>query len=257
MKINIMSDLHLEFGSMKVENKEGGDVLILSGDIGLGHKIEEYEYFFKECSEQWKNVIYVPGNHEFYHGDIDETDDKIRDYIESNYDNIAYLNMDTIDIDEVKFIGTVLWTSMNDDDFFVKEIIERKMNDFLIIKNKKAKNRFLPNDSVTSFKMSLDFIEREYENSKDNHKIVVCTHHAPSMQSIHQKYRREMIMNYAYASNLESFIIERSKIVLWTHGHVHDNFDYNVGNTRVVCNPRGYHGREVNKTFDKNLMLEI
>jgi hypothetical protein len=51
-------------------------------------------------------------------------------------------------------------------------------------------------------------------------------------------------MNGGYSSDLESFIIERPQIKLWTHGHTHDPFDYMVGSTRVLCNPRGYEGYE-------------
>jgi hypothetical protein len=51
-------------------------------------------------------------------------------------------------------------------------------------------------------------------------------------------------MNGGYSSSLDEFIVDHPQIKLWTHGHTHELFDYMVGETRVVCNPRGYVGHE-------------
>jgi hypothetical protein len=61
-------------------------------------------------------------------------------------------------------------------------------------------------------------------------------------------------MNGGYASNLSEFILDHPRIKAWTHGHMHQQFDYMVGDTRVVCNPRGYPG-EVE--FDDNFIFEV
>ena len=79
------------------------------------------------------------------------------------------------------------------------------------------------------------------DDRKDK-KIVVVGHHSPSHQSIHVDYARDTMMNGGYHSNLDEFILDRPQIVLWTHGHTHVPFDYNIGTTRIVCNPRGYAG---------------
>ena len=47
-------------------------------------------------------------------------------------------------------------------------------------------------------------------------------------------------MNGAYSSRLDQFILDNPQIKLWTHGHTHEEFDYMIGSTRIVCNPRGY-----------------
>ena len=75
-------------------------------------------------------------------------------------------------------------------------------------------------------------------------KYVVCTHHTPSYASIHPRYANSELMNGAYTSDLSEFILDHPKIKLWTHGHTHEDFDYMIGTTRVVCNPRGYSGYE-------------
>lgn len=44
---------------------------------------------------------------------------------------------------------------------------------------------------------------------------------------------------------------------LWVHGHMHNSVDYRVGATRVVTNPRGYAGHEINPNFNPQLVIEI
>ena len=57
-------------------------------------------------------------------------------------------------------------------------------------------------------------------------------------------YAHDTIMNGGYSSDLDEFIEDHPEIRLWTHGHTHHEFDYMIGKTRVVCNPRGYAGHE-------------
>ena len=51
-------------------------------------------------------------------------------------------------------------------------------------------------------------------------------------------------MNGGFRSNCDDFISYRPQIKLWMHGHTHEDFDYVLGETRVVCNPRGYVNHE-------------
>jgi Icc-related predicted phosphoesterase len=53
--------------------------------------------------------------------------------------------------------------------------------------------------------------------------------------------------------------IRRWQPQLWLHGHTHDSFDYRVGATRVVANPRGYApgGQIENASFDPDLVIEL
>jgi len=79
---------------------------------------------------------------------------------------------------------------------------------------------------------------------KFDQKFVVVGHHAPSKASTHPRYAKEELMNGGYSSSLDEYIMDHPQIKLWTHGHTHEDFDYMVGSTRVVCNPRGYDGYE-------------
>jgi hypothetical protein len=52
-------------------------------------------------------------------------------------------------------------------------------------------------------------------------------------------------------------LIETAQPALWIHGHTHESCDYQIGRTRVVCNPYGYAGHEVNRAFDPGKCVEL
>ena len=72
MKIQYMSDLHLEFSdnSRWLKHNElpvTGDVLVLAGDIFyLKNEVAPLANFWKWASENYRQVLIVPGNHEYY-----------------------------------------------------------------------------------------------------------------------------------------------------------------------------------------------
>ena len=254
MKIALGSDLHLEFGAIELHNTEAADVLILSGDIlvakhlnGVHHHDARYRKFFKECSERFPKVIYVLGNHEHYGYDIQYTTGHLKR--ELAYDNLHILDDETVDIGEYTFIGTTLWTDMNAEDGLTLYHVDSMMTDYRTIKNSaRTLNewgkpaRLTPEDTVVLHKRSMDYVNHVSNNA--DKKYIVVGHHCPSFKSVHPKYANDKIMNGAFASALDDFIAYRPQIRLWTHGHTHEPFDYVIGETRVVCNPRGYSGHE-------------
>ena len=94
---------------------------------------------------------------------------------------------------------------------------------------------------------------------RSDEKFVVVGHHSPSFQSVHEGYKTEYLMNGAYHSDLSEFILDRPQIKLWTHGHTHHPFDYMIGETRIVCNPRGYEsdGYSEETGWNPDILLEI
>jgi predicted phosphodiesterase len=265
MKIAICSDLHLEFGDLDLQNEEGADVLILSGDIFVAADLKNYQNedglvipvmqslvergkrynnFILRCCERFPEVIMVSGNHEHYHGDFYTTHDTIRKSF-SDLENFNYLDKDFLIIKGVVFYGGTLWTDMNNEDPITMIQMQGAMNDYYQIKNTSPNSggKFLPQDSVEdhyAFRRGLDSVLEQYPT----HSVVVVGHHAPSKASTHPRYKTEVIMNGAYSTNLDDFILDRRQIKLWTHGHTHEDFDYMIGTTRIVCNPRGYDGYE-------------
>jgi Icc-related predicted phosphoesterase len=278
MKIAVASDLHLEFGDINVQNDSNADVLILSGDILVaadigrpdpdnfmeGARSNRYVDFFRRCSFQFPHTIYVLGNHEHYHGDFATTANRIRSMLESNMlSNVYLLDLEVRIIDDVTFIGGTLWTDMNNGDQLTLYHMTKMMNDFRCVQNshkvvhykayeqingvdnrekpvfKTRTAKFSPEDAFEEHAKMKGYIQQIVEGKPDQ-KFVVVGHHSPSFRSVHPMYANDTIMNGGYSSNMEEFIEDHPQIKLWTHGHTHHNFDYMIGQTRVVCNPRGY-----------------
>ena len=80
---------------------------------------------------------------------------------------------------------------------------------------------------------------------------------APSRMSTHEKYAGQDLMNGGYSSSLDEFILNHPQIKLWTHGHTHEDFDYMIGSTRIVCNPRGYVDYEERADNWKPKLVEV
>jgi Icc-related predicted phosphoesterase len=160
----------------------------------------------------------------------------------NQFANIYFLEDQVKEIDGVLFIGTTLWTDMNQNDWHTKYQVKHGISDFRIIKNdRNGYHNLHPDDVIVRHNKSLEFIKNTVANTSK--KIVVVTHHAPSDMSVADCYKSDHLMNGAYRTNVEEFIMD-SNITHWYHGHTHFPFDYMLGNTRVVCNPRGYIGHE-------------
>ena len=293
MRIAVASDLHLEFGDLYFDNKDHADVLILSGDICVaadigrpdphgimeGARSNRIVDFFKRCSFQFSHVIYVLGNHEHYHGDFATTYNKIQSMLESNFlSNVYLLDNEIKQIDDVTFIGGTLWTDMNREDPITLYHMKSMMNDFKCVTNsnrvvnyktyeqingvdnrerpifRERVGKFSPEDAVDEFKKFTGYIQQIVEGKFDQ-KFVIAGHHAPSRLSTHARYADDTVMNGGYSSSLDDYIIDHPQIKLWTHGHTHHDFDYRIGSTRVVCNPRGYINYE--ESADKWQLITV
>jgi Icc-related predicted phosphoesterase len=280
MKIALCSDLHLEFQDINIQNTENADVLILSGDILVAEDLHNHPEekvkiavmidslsrsqatasrlrdFIKRCSFQFPHVVVIAGNHEFYHGKWKASIQYLRDEY-SKFPNVYFLEQDLKVIDDVTFIGGTLWTDCNKAEPLTLNALSGMMNDFRIIRNdEKAYVKLRPEDTVFRHRQTVGYFKTILADRKDS-KVVVVGHHAPTFNSVHEKYRNEQLMNGGYASDLSEFILDNPQIVLWTHGHMHDPCDYMVGTTRVVCNPRGYAGHDAQADVFQVKFLEI
>jgi predicted phosphodiesterase len=300
MKISVCSDLHLEFGSISLENKDNADVLILSGDIcvvndlqekdtfnirGENDKSNQYHTFFQECCARFPHVIYIMGNHEHYHGDFATSYNALKERL-GYLRNLHILEKEFVEIDGVCFAAGTLWTNMNKEDPVTIQRIKGYMNDYRIIEDSSEQvhfktpvygrkedgsmdfdnvvsvefhtrnAKFSPEKSVIEHKSMMQFI-RDSIASRPDMPWVVVGHHAPSKLSTKPQYERDVIVNGAYSSDLSEFMLDHSQIKLWTHGHTHHTFDYMIGSTRIVCNPRGYINYEDRADEFELLTVEI
>jgi len=211
--------------------------------------------FLKRCSFQFPHVVYVAGNHEFYHGRWKASIQHLRDEC-AKFNNVYFLENDVKVIDEVTFIGATLWTDCNKGDPLTLHALTDMMNDFRIIRNDElGYTKLRPAHIMHRHQQTLSYLKAILPDMKDR-KIVFVGHHAPSKLSTHPKYVHDYLMNGGYSSDLSDFILDHPEIKLWTHGHTHHPFDYVIGETRVVCNPRGYAGYE-DTGWNPNIVIEI
>ncbi|MFQ6006762.1 MAG: metallophosphoesterase, partial [Woeseia sp.] len=230
MKLHVLSDLHTEFGDLNPLETDA-DIVVLAGDIGVG--TGGIEWAARQFSEE--PVIYVPGNHEYYHHDIGITAE-----LKSGAPaNIHVLDQDDYEVDGVRFLGTTLWTDFRlngeGEAWFSRQKAKRSIDDFTAIRN--GDRRFTPEDSVRLHETGKAWLVGKLQK-KFHGRTVVVTHHLPATPSIASQYKNDPL-NPAFASRLES-IIEEYQPDLWIHGHTHVRCDYEIFGTRVVCNPRGY-----------------
>jgi hypothetical protein len=110
-------------------------------------------------------------------------------------------------------------------------------------------------DSIDE-RWAISYLKNVLDDRKEQ-KCVVVGHHSHSHMSIHEKYKGQDLMNGGYHSDLSEFILDHPQVKLWTHGHTHDPFDYVLGETRIVCNPRGYAGHDEHADVFQLKYLEI
>jgi len=277
MKLYVTSDIHLEFGDLQLENRDDVDVLILSGDIcvakevglpdpnGLmeGSRGQRVRDFFRRVSRDFPETVFVMGNHEHYHGDFAKTQSRLQEMlISEGLDNVHLLEKSTWEYKDYLFIGGTLWTDFNKNDALTLYHAKSMMNDFRGVKNSHASfYKFIPEHALEDHMRMKNYIATVIDNRRAggerSDRVIVVGHHSPSDLSVHPKYAHDNLMNGCYRSNLEEFILDRPEIRLWTHGHTHEDFDYEIGATRVVCNPRGYVGYEARADTWKPKLIEL
>ncbi|KAF3997818.1 metallophosphoesterase family protein [Glaciimonas immobilis] len=253
MRLAILSDLHLTVADMPVPSSDC-DAVVLAGDIARPQQAIDWA---RQCSVP---VLYVPGNHEYYGGSLSGTLSTLRALAAGT--NVHILEKNEICLSGVRFLGCTLWT-----DFRLEPSSEERdaamakaselVRDFSRIKLDIESDELLtPAVSRQNFDQSVAWLEYKFTQPFAG-TTVVLSHHAPSKGSIHPKYEGSPL-NGCFVSDLEQKILSWQP-ALWIHGHLHDSSDYQMGATRVVCNPRGYvrNGVTENPQFDPRLVIQI
>ena len=283
MKIHYCSDLHLEMNHnwpSFIEKSDGGDCLILAGDImntpllksnrNDSHARKAQKKMIKlrdEFFSKYKHVLYVIGNHEHYGGVIYNTIGILRKFLkENNFKNTYVLENQAFQLSpELCVLGATLWTDINKGDPIAAIDIELGMRDYHAIftadvhnmrhTTRKDNPHLLTSEHTREMhRVSRDWI---FSYCKRFKKVIVATHHAPSWESADKNknkgYRRTGDLHLspltaAYCSNLDNLILENQNITHWIHGHTHYNIHYKIGNTQVTSAMYGY------QTFEPTLV---
>lgn len=238
MKVKIASDLHLEWEdsaasrNLIIDAIFSGDidVVILAGDIT--DRDDDIDMINDAAVRKGVKCLYVLGNHEYYGGNINYLPLKF------NHSNVVLMTPDQIvKIDGVSFWGSTMWTELPDG--------------------------YDPSKYVNDIKKICGLNAKVWNNLHRQHKQslldnianidVVITHHSPSNKSISSRFAHDL-GNYCFSNDLDE-IIAGSNVKLWVHGHVHSSFDYEIGRTRITCNPRGTFNS--NDRFDWHKVVEL
>lgn len=188
MNFELISDIHLNDDTF-IQNdffESKSDVLVLAGDICEYHQIPKYYEFFETLSKNWKTVLYVLGNHEFYFGQIDKVSNVIKHHLKE-LKNIIILDNETITINNVCFVGSTLWAGMYNGYYKCMDVCTSQINDFKYIISEYPPKKITDIQILKLFHDSVAFIQTSLDNI-NNKKIVVITHFSPSLMSIHPKF---------------------------------------------------------------------
>lgn len=225
MKLGIFSDLHLEFDPRGVQYQpviEDDVFYICAGDTHPKSRVRNNFYNMFNG-----NIFYVNGNHDFYDSSFNLalSDDELKTQTLSNGMIVA---------------GSTLWTDLTN--LYDWYVYTKTLVDYRHIYGLNK------DDYNEAHRNQLSFI---LNSGAD----IIVTHHCPSRYSIHEKYLNEK-SNVGFTTDLTDVILNMEKPPkVWIHGHTHESFDYMIGNTRVICHPRGYpNERSHYKTYEPYIM---
>lgn len=251
MKIQYCSDLHLEFPDNKeyiLDNpiEPIADILILAGDIVLFKIMDDHKDFFDYISRHFKMTFWIPGNHEYYYYQADNSgflDTKIRE-------NVFLVNNCVKEVFGVNLIFSTLWSNISQ---ARRWTIQQAMSDFKVIKYND--HLFNVDDYNLLHQESVEFIQKALAIKSEN-KTIVVTHHAPTFLNYPEKYVNSKI-NEAFATNLTA-LIEESSIDYWIYGHHHSNVgDFQIGKTKLLTNQLGYVKYNENIGFNSKAYIKV
>ena len=254
MRIQYASDLHLEFGENSKWLKEhplipSADILVLAGDIGyLGDDNYQKHPFWDWVSENFKQVIVVPGNHELYkYYDINDLHEgviiEVRPNVKVHYNDVIHLD------EETDLIVSTLRAHIPPSEAY---LTERCVSDFTRIKN--GQYRLSADRFNKEHARCRQFIKNAVDESNAS-TLIVATHHVPSFELMSSEFKNSSI-NGAFTVELGMFIAH-SPIDFWIYGHSHRNIDKTIGNTQCVSNQLGYIFQNENQTFRANAVIEL
>jgi len=256
MRLQLLSDLHLETERFEPEPAPGAELLVLAGDI-------DSTWAALERFRGWPvPVLFVAGNHEFDAREITQTWPALRE-------RCAGLGMRLLECESVvlagadgrriRFVATIRWS---DFELFGAARRERAMRaGAYFMKVMKSTRHGHPFDAAAVREEAMgcrDWLKSELTRPRGGWDATVAiTHFAPSARSADPRYGTQP--GTASFCNADDDLLPLAD--LWIHGHLHCQFDYLVphasGSTRVVCNSRGHSAKGEDAGHRPLLVLEV
>ena len=252
MKIQIMSDLHLEF---KPKNfpliSSEAEAIIIAGDLATDEA--DFANFLMNYVRDFTDapVLFVLGNHDYYGKILTEAPNHYKD-MASSVENVHVLDNQCVNIKGIKFVGTTLWTDFDNRSCMAAAMT--CMPDYDRIKklgHHYEAATINAQDIYETYQGNLEFLDQELGSGL---RTVVVTHHIPSYKFV-DPYFLSSSLNGAFYCNLDNFIEDKAPYA-WICGHTHRHFTGKIGETFVYCNPYGYP-YEGFKYYKEEFLVEV
>lgn len=289
MKIDFTSDTHLDvWVDPKTQDKnlqkniknfthkvlcaDGGDVLILAGD--LGHYFHQNIEFLKYVKSIYNDVLLVTGNHDLYLVSNKQEQkykynswnrvQEMKDFCLLN--NIKYLDGNTVKINGIIFGGV----GMSWDCSFYDHLVNRESTTYEILnlfKSSLSDSSLIMQENYNSYiesgmySSSINIRFNPFEYFRDEFKKlrniesadVMISHYGPVVpEFMPLKYSIDKISTFFFFDGLNE--LKRINPEIWIFGHTHNKYNFRVQNTELMCSPLGYPGRDNNlgsvRSFD-------
>lgn len=274
-EFRLFSDLHTEFASFIIPKLPGDEdrVLILAGDCAVGKRtatIQELAVQFP----RFRAVVWVMGNHEYYGGSLIRTRDKIEEIVNSvvgEYaDRVHIWEQGAHRFGDVTVVGASMWTDFDKESPHVMQMAGQYMNDYRVIRTGPAtdpyERKLRPMDILARHHDDRSFFIKTIRAEKESgQRVLGVTHHGTSWQSVAENFSGSPI-NGCYVTEFGYELLEMSDDGvapdMLVHGHIHNSFDYTIGDTRIVTNPRGYVTNDTptgenSRDFNPELVLQL
>jgi predicted phosphodiesterase len=254
MKIHYLSDIHLElYDITKIPYLlqkiiPQSNICVLAGDIGYVFQ-KTYISFLRGISPKFEHIFLIHGNHEYYqlkenkgktHQEIIQKTHEI--ILQYNLHNIHFLNNSHYDLDEYRFIGSILWSKIENTQFLSNDYSHIYMNDVTTM-----------NDTHTQ---CVNYIQDSISQARDlQKKVIVITHYLPSYKLNHPKYAKYYNYFQCFSSHCDYLI--KDPVKLWVFGHTHMHIYEKINDVICVANPIGYKDEKTNIDIDYNKVIEI
>jgi UDP-2,3-diacylglucosamine pyrophosphatase LpxH len=259
LKIQILSDLHLETEQFVPQPAPDAEVLVLAGDVDT--RWREFDHF-----ANWPvPVIFVPGNHEFDGRDVHEALAQLR--VLSREMGMTLLEQDCCTLTgrdgrRIRFVGTTRWS---DFDLFgpaLQAKAQRAATYYVKIMKSSVGGQVFDAAAVRELALQCkawlaETLALQPTPEAPWDATVAITHYSPSLLSADRRYGSQP--STASFCNADDDLLPLAD--LWIHGHLHCRHDYEVPGpqrkTRVVSNARGHGHKGEAKNFDGLLTVEV
>jgi len=266
LRIQIISDLHIEcYDKWKILNfliEPQAPILALLDDIGHACSHQLRTFLHSQC-DRFEHVLFLAGNHEYYNkGDTVNSMTEQNEWmisVCSERPNLHFMEKESLVLNGITILGTTLWSEIPDDSL---ELAERDLNDYHLSYNHaagEAPRGLKAIETRALHRENIRWLESELRRATYDHKaLVVLTHHTPMVTGTSHPRFENSDITCCFSSDLEELLLESSPaLVAWACGHTHYNFDFMVGDVRVLSDQRGYKYSRNSEYEENGVVLEV